>query len=487
MELVHTRNRIAELLARFVTQVKASTAMGLTDLNKAAEVIVRPLLAEVYGLTDLERLNTPANPNFPAIDLGDRTARVAIQVTATPTSKKVRETLIGFVESGLNAQFDHLIIYVISEKQKSYSASDYDELTKGRFRFDKGEDIRDYRDLLKVIEGLELEPARRIERVLEEHFGDGRPDDVRALAARPTESIWLNLLGIRFPETLYLAELASDDEGKPKTRPRRRPRRHQDDSREVVKKAIAKAGLRFGVDWIYWGGQLITFHNLGDESISLARIADQGTVAAIAVTEFVGKGEDEEKAFKTLLRQCLQQKLFHRGIKWQNQENFFVYVDRDGEAERKERWWSGKKTARRAVFTRTMKKDKPEEILSCTHFAFGTQIWHLGDAWYLLIKPEWFVSYDGYHKSFYSKYPDYKKKKERNKQFSDHVRFITYFLQHEEEPTLFTKVRTYPFLEFGDLVSLDGSPALPDSEWLAGESSDARSRLEADEDEDATA
>ncbi|MBE9125909.1 MULTISPECIES: SMEK domain-containing protein [unclassified Coleofasciculus] len=86
MNLKRSLDRISHLMSLFVTQVRAETAMGKTDINKVAETVLIPILAEVYGYKELKNLNYTEDSNYPGIDLGDETARVAFQITSTPNS-----------------------------------------------------------------------------------------------------------------------------------------------------------------------------------------------------------------------------------------------------------------------------------------------------------------------------------------------------------------------------------------------------------------
>jgi hypothetical protein len=130
----------------------------------------------------------------------------------------------------------------------------------------------------------------------------------------------------------------------------------------------------------------------------LAEIVDQGTVEYCSPEEFCRISDDHEHVFKGLLRQCLQQKVVAKGIKWQHKEKLFIFVDRNGEDTREERW-EGIDSPSRKVYERTMKKDKPEEILNCKHLAFTTEFRRYGNRWLLLVKPEWFFSFDGFHRN----------------------------------------------------------------------------------------
>ena len=60
---------------------------------------------------------------------------------------------------------------------------------------------------------------------------------------------------------------------------------------------------------------------------------------------------------------------------------------------------------------------------------------------------------------------DWIKRQENNEQVFNHLRFITYFLTQDKPPGLFVQWRPYPFLSFGELLSLDSAPALNDNDW----------------------
>ncbi|MEQ9356827.1 SMEK domain-containing protein [Coleofasciculus chthonoplastes] len=161
-------------MSSFVTQVKGATAMTRTDINKVAETLLIPLFSEVYGYTDLQNMNDTEGSNYPGIDLGDERARVAFQITSTSNSEKIKKTLRKFVEYKLYEKYDRLIIYILTEKQQSYSGSGYDEIIQNKFTFDKDKDIWDYRDILKAVANLQVNQVRRIEAILEENFGEER-------------------------------------------------------------------------------------------------------------------------------------------------------------------------------------------------------------------------------------------------------------------------------------------------------------------------
>ena len=92
--------------------------------------------------------------------------------------------------------------------------------------------------------------------------------------------------------------------------------------------------------------------------------------------------------------------------------------------------------------------------------------YYLVEKWYLLIKPEWFFSSDGYKENYYSfEKVDWLKKQEKNVHVYNHFRFLVHFLKHDEPSTLFKQVKPYQFLSFGDPVIFSSALELVDIEW----------------------
>jgi len=121
--------------------------------------------------TELENLNA-CGENYPGIDLGDEVARVAFQITSDARSSKIKDALETFVRCEHYEQYGHLIVYIITEKQRSYAGTGWDEIIGGKFAFSKDDDIRDFSDLLKVIRHLPIEKVQRVEAILEQHFSE---------------------------------------------------------------------------------------------------------------------------------------------------------------------------------------------------------------------------------------------------------------------------------------------------------------------------
>ena len=182
MNLKKCHARISELMSKFVVEVENENAMERLDINSISENVLIPLFSKVYGHTDLKNLNASEGRNYPAIDLGDKKEKIAYQITATATSRKVKATLKKFGDHKLYEKYDRLVIYSLIKKENNYQGKDFDEIIQGKFSFDKDNDILDRRDLLRKISGFPLERSRSVENILEQHFGEDiqydKPQDI---------------------------------------------------------------------------------------------------------------------------------------------------------------------------------------------------------------------------------------------------------------------------------------------------------------------
>lgn len=99
---------------------RASTRarLGLLDLNKYLEDFARRSLNILYGLA-LVDLNVDG-PNYPGLDLGDRAAGRAFQITSERTSKKVNDTLAKLTADQI-AEFPRVNVLILGTRQATYS------------------------------------------------------------------------------------------------------------------------------------------------------------------------------------------------------------------------------------------------------------------------------------------------------------------------------------------------------------------------------
>lgn len=102
--------KIAELFARFRTEVESLNSLNLYDINVHAENVIIPILNLVYGV-NLVNINNRVR-NSAAIDLVDTENRIAVQVTSTSTGDKVKHTINEFVKGKRCEDYDRLLTKV---------------------------------------------------------------------------------------------------------------------------------------------------------------------------------------------------------------------------------------------------------------------------------------------------------------------------------------------------------------------------------------
>jgi hypothetical protein len=174
VKLETSLKRINDLLSLFVLQIEGEASMGRTDLNKAAETVLIPILNEIYSW-NLVNVNYAENKNnYPGIDLADKAAKVCIQVTATARSEKVRHTLRQFVKHEQYLEYDRLIIFFLKEKQsyKSKTIQALQDIVQDKFDFNSKRDFLDRLDLLAEVANFQIRRVNKIRLILEEYFGN---------------------------------------------------------------------------------------------------------------------------------------------------------------------------------------------------------------------------------------------------------------------------------------------------------------------------
>jgi hypothetical protein len=150
-------------------------------------------------------------------------------------------------------------------------------------------------------------------------------------------------------------------------------------------------------------------------------------------------------------------------------DKLYIFSEVNGEPFRKEESF-GRLHDKRTVFKRKMKTHKPNEILYCRHFAFRTNYKRFNKQWYLQITPDWFFSYDGYKRSFFSeKWLSGLKRLENTQSVFNHFRFIEHYLKtrkaHFVDSAGNEQDYIYPFVSFGKHVTFDNAPVLEDISW----------------------
>ena len=467
MEIQEVHNRIRERMTYLSTTVRGASAMGQTDIHRLCETVICPVLKTILQLPALRNLNATERDNFPGIDLGDPVVGVGIQVTASADAAKIRGTIKTCIRNGVHHTYPHLRFFVLTAKQSAYRLDTEDDLA-GKLLFNPKVDVLDYTDILAAASKLEMADLLAVDEALQASLGIRSAVSQPSTATAADDPGWLNLLPISFPARLYLGETI------PEARPKGRP--GQRDPRGWAKKYLNDQGLRFSTDWAVYDGQIVTFHDLHQRQLPLSHLVDPGTVTDLAAKQYYDIDANYRRAFKTLLRLCMQQLLYQRNVFWQHQAGIFCFGPAEEGASRRYESWADKKPATREVYKRVPKRDKPDDIYYCKHLAFRTAFHVLDSTWYLSIKPEWFFSSDGYRPWFWgSERIEYLKRIEKNQAVFNHVKFLSAFLRRP--PDLFGEVPLYRFLTFKALASLPGLLGLDDDAWRSDEPEATRGKL----------
>lgn len=137
-------------ILRYIIESKSKN--NLTDVNVHAEDFFCTILNMTYDW-NLKNLNEK-NSRFPGIDLGGDD--VAVQITATNKSGKIKKTLKTFSKEKYHDTYGSLYIFIITNKLK-YKKYDYNKLVE--INFDIETHVIDMNDLLRKIEGKGREEA----------------------------------------------------------------------------------------------------------------------------------------------------------------------------------------------------------------------------------------------------------------------------------------------------------------------------------------
>jgi hypothetical protein len=150
-------------------ETSMENAIGLFNSNTMAQSFFADLFTLIFGYDSLEELDILNGvTNYPAIDLGDKKARIAFQITTRSDSSKIVTTIDKFVGHELYNDYDRLIYLVIGTKQKSYTTN-FD--TKSKFNFDPEQDIWDDETIAQELRKIKsIDKLNEIQSYLEQRL-----------------------------------------------------------------------------------------------------------------------------------------------------------------------------------------------------------------------------------------------------------------------------------------------------------------------------
>lgn len=462
--------RIGELLSRFTAEVKISNSSNQYDINIHAENVLLPLLNSIYDL-NLVNANFTQAKNYSSVDLIDVNNRVAFQITSTNTIQKIKDTVRQFIKDERYKSFDILYVYIITEKQKSYS-SKLNEEVNGAFNFDINTHILDNTDLFRIVSSqTSIDRITKVEKVLENEFTESKIEKRKQLIAglkAPvlTERIFPNLLEISFPAYIYIADVDIDKENITQEineylRSKRKRTYRSFKPRTLLKQALRSYTGKVGSDWVLYENRIISFRDLGKSSEPLSQVVDMGTVDKMRVEEFYATNENYLRVFKNLLRNSFLEKVKALDIEIAPESGIFRFKTSREVPRAMKVTWKAINTAQKTVVFELRNKAKTH-IVCFKHLAFKAFFYSFGEKWYISLIPTWSFTNDGYRTSrFESQYLSGAKRMEGNESVYYYFRFLAYYLSKNE---MF--VAPYEYLMIMPAFSFRFAPIIEDKKWL---------------------
>lgn len=155
--------RIADRLNVLADIIKTRSRSGFTDANRILETIAARFFNALFGW-ELVNLNAEQT-GYPAVDLGDRSNRISIQVTNEKSSDKINKTASKAAAHKQNTEYDRLIIFFLLPEKPGFPRNfsplpDCPEV-----------ETWDIPDLLKQINDLDLTRLAVAAQILDEEMG----------------------------------------------------------------------------------------------------------------------------------------------------------------------------------------------------------------------------------------------------------------------------------------------------------------------------
>lgn len=169
MEIETLIANIAKNLSIITFYIRFENSANLNSINTLLENPFKDIMNIIF---DYNLINLNTAYLYPAVDLGDESKKVAVQVTSTNDISKIKHTLTTFNKNNLQEKYDKLKILIIEEKHKYRNKVPLDTSY-----FVLNDDVIFVYDLVKYIKDLDLEKIRKINNILIEVIGTNHMDD----------------------------------------------------------------------------------------------------------------------------------------------------------------------------------------------------------------------------------------------------------------------------------------------------------------------
>ncbi len=176
MNQQYVLQEVSKYLSRFKEQVKIQNKNSEFSINIHAENVLIDIFNVIYDV-DLVNLNYQEGKNYDSIDLGDRSGKIAIQVTSTKKIGKIKDTLLKYKKNKHYENYEEVYIFILVGRQEKYSTKSLDKIIENKFTFDQAIHIVDFPILYtKLNEINNFEKTLKVLNLLKEQFSDFRVD-----------------------------------------------------------------------------------------------------------------------------------------------------------------------------------------------------------------------------------------------------------------------------------------------------------------------
>ena len=227
--------------------------------------------------------------------------------------------------------------------------------------------------------------------------------------------------------------------------------------------------VKIGPEWILTDKKIFSFHKL-DES-PFDAICDLGTCESFDTREWASsQDEDTKRQFVQVLNKCLREKTRLLRLEFNKTHKHYHFRPTRDLRGRKVSYQGLKKRSNREVFKQYTKKSNPSQTAYYRHLAFKGHFLRLGDEWYLEITPTYHFTLDGYKRyKFRSELLQGIKRLDRNPAVLGQLFMWADYLSQSTQSIFSSE---YPFLDFGQLATVDINTSLPDDIWYNSEEED---------------
>jgi hypothetical protein len=190
-------HKIVQSLSVHELNIKRKNQIGLTNDNRHSQILFGNFLNILFGW-DLE-LTDKNNPNYPAIDLGDKNLRISVQVSSDTSLTKIRDTIELFEKHALESEYDRLKFLFIGAKVKRTGSAN-----ASKFNFDLEEDCIYTEDLIKncnLIRDISL--LQKLAHLLESELGNISNTKINEIGIDSLKRISNSLIESFMPPNIY--------------------------------------------------------------------------------------------------------------------------------------------------------------------------------------------------------------------------------------------------------------------------------------------